>query len=262
MNQFHHITHLTDVWLSCISSMIRLLSSMLSYVIAVWWKYNNILLHLLCLLLFAFSALMLLVERQEGHLACKNWVVRYWHGYLSGVRCKSCSSKIQNGFPFLVPDYPGCPVKKAIKRLYFVYYYHHYHDYYLHLMAIFPGEAGSAGLQSGTSPSPVVEENFWQLAEWSFYGPDAHPATQPSVSNHWREHIALTLTSVLTSSFLHPPPDSWWKGRSSLYTGSPTPVTVSLLLLLLQVKFLRQCDRHLFNGLFSTRTRISRHQKG
>jgi len=21
--------------------------------------------------------------------ACENWVVRYWHGYLSGVRCKS-----------------------------------------------------------------------------------------------------------------------------------------------------------------------------
>jgi len=55
--------------------------------------------------------------RQEGHPACKNWVVRYWRGYLSGTRCKlfaygpadahcrchpimSCSSKIQNGLPF------------------------------------------------------------------------------------------------------------------------------------------------------------------
>jgi len=28
---------------------------------------------------------MLLVGRQEGHLACKNWVVRYGHGYLSGA---------------------------------------------------------------------------------------------------------------------------------------------------------------------------------
>jgi len=36
----------------------------------------------------AFSALTLLVGRQEGHPACKNWVVRYWRGYLSGVRCK------------------------------------------------------------------------------------------------------------------------------------------------------------------------------
>jgi len=26
--------------------------------------------------------------RQEGHPACKNWVVRYWHGYLYGARIK------------------------------------------------------------------------------------------------------------------------------------------------------------------------------
>ena len=37
---------------------------------------------------FAFSALMLLVGRQEGHLACKNRVVGYWRGYLSGARCR------------------------------------------------------------------------------------------------------------------------------------------------------------------------------
>ena len=36
----------------------------------------------------AFSALMLLVGRQEGHPACKNWVVGCWHGYLSGARCR------------------------------------------------------------------------------------------------------------------------------------------------------------------------------
>ena len=30
----------------------------------------------------AFSALTLLVWQQEGHPACKNWVVRYWCGYL------------------------------------------------------------------------------------------------------------------------------------------------------------------------------------
>jgi len=36
----------------------------------------------------AFSALTALVGRQEGHPAWKNWVVRYWHGYLSGVRCR------------------------------------------------------------------------------------------------------------------------------------------------------------------------------
>jgi len=37
---------------------------------------------------FAFSALTLLVGRQEGHPACKNWAVGCWCGYLSGVRCK------------------------------------------------------------------------------------------------------------------------------------------------------------------------------
>jgi len=40
------------------------------------------------LTLFTFSALMLFIGWQEGHPACKNWFVRYWHGYLSGMRCK------------------------------------------------------------------------------------------------------------------------------------------------------------------------------
>ena len=39
--------------------------------------------------LCTFSALMLLVGRQEGHPACKkNWVVGCWRGYLSGARCR------------------------------------------------------------------------------------------------------------------------------------------------------------------------------
>ena len=36
----------------------------------------------------AFSALTLLVGRQEGHPACKNWVVVCWRVYLSGARCR------------------------------------------------------------------------------------------------------------------------------------------------------------------------------
>jgi len=36
----------------------------------------------------AFSALTLLVGRQEGHPACKNWVVGCWRVYLSGARCR------------------------------------------------------------------------------------------------------------------------------------------------------------------------------
>ena len=36
----------------------------------------------------AFSALTLLVGQQEGHPACKNWVVGCWRGYLTGARCR------------------------------------------------------------------------------------------------------------------------------------------------------------------------------
>jgi len=72
----------------------------------------------------AFSALTLLVGRQEMHLACKNRVVECWHDYLSAARCRlaytaqlmplpltaSCFSKIQMSLPFwyrltrVVPD--------------------------------------------------------------------------------------------------------------------------------------------------------------
>ena len=38
-----------------------------------------------------FSALTLLVWQQERHLTCKNWVLRYWCGCLSGARCKWCA---------------------------------------------------------------------------------------------------------------------------------------------------------------------------
>jgi len=38
--------------------------------------------------MFALSALMLLVGRQEGHPACKNCVVGCWRGCLSGARCR------------------------------------------------------------------------------------------------------------------------------------------------------------------------------
>ena len=80
-----------------------------------------------------FSALTLLVGRQEGHPACKNWVLGCRCGYLSGVRCRwgpdeaqmmplpltvSCFSKIQIGFfLFLVPAHPGNPRKRAVKRV-------------------------------------------------------------------------------------------------------------------------------------------------
>jgi len=47
----------------------------------------NLIKELLSVKFSAFSALTLLVGRQEGHPACKNSVVGCWHGYLTGARC-------------------------------------------------------------------------------------------------------------------------------------------------------------------------------
>jgi len=71
----------------------------------------------------AFSALTLLVGRQEGHPACKK--TEWWGAGM--VICLaqlmplpvtvSCFSKIQIGFTFLVPAHPGSPGKGAVKRV-------------------------------------------------------------------------------------------------------------------------------------------------
>jgi len=80
--------------------------------------------------MFAFSALTLLVGRQEGHQACK----QQWWG-AGVVVCLEqgadlhtaqlmplpltvcCFSKIQIGFTFLVSAHPGSPGKRAVKRV-------------------------------------------------------------------------------------------------------------------------------------------------
>jgi len=79
----------------------------------------------------AFSALMLLVGRQEGHPACK----KMSGGVLALVICLergadlhmaqlmplpltvSCFSKIHIGFTFLVLAHLGSPGKRAVKRV-------------------------------------------------------------------------------------------------------------------------------------------------
>ena len=62
---------------------------------------------------------------RKGIRPVKKRVVGYWHGYLSGARCRlaymaqlmplpltvSCFSKIQIGFTFLIPAHPGSPGK-------------------------------------------------------------------------------------------------------------------------------------------------------
>ena len=81
---------------------------------------------------FASSALKLLVERQEGHPACKK---TKWLGagvviclersadlnmaqLMSLPLTVSCFSKIQIGFTFLVPAHPGSPGQRAVKRVF------------------------------------------------------------------------------------------------------------------------------------------------
>jgi len=82
----------------------------------------------------AFSALMLLVGRQEGRPACKK--TEWWGaGVVICLECDadlhmaqlmplplvpltvSCFSKIQIGYTFLIPAHPGCPRKRAVKRV-------------------------------------------------------------------------------------------------------------------------------------------------
>ena len=57
-------------WLSCLMLFLT------------WFRYVHDLYN--C----TFGALTLLVGQQEGHPACKNWVVGCWHSYLSGTRCR------------------------------------------------------------------------------------------------------------------------------------------------------------------------------
>ena len=79
---------------------------------------------------FAFSALTLLVGRQEGHLACKTecWGVGVVICLERGADLHmaqlmplpltvSCFSKIQIGFTFLVPADPGSPRQRRQRAI-------------------------------------------------------------------------------------------------------------------------------------------------
>ena len=100
-----------------------------------------------------FSALMLLVGRQEGNLVCKN--LEWWGAGV--VICLkrgadlhtaqlmplpltvSCFSKIQIGFTFLVPAHLGSPGQRAVKSV-------------CVCVLLFPGHYVQTGrLQSSTS---------------------------------------------------------------------------------------------------------------
>jgi len=75
----------------------------------------------------AFSSLTLLVGHQEEHLACKNWMVVIclewgandciWSSWCHCHPIISCFIKIRIGLTFMVPAYPGCRGKEAVKRV-------------------------------------------------------------------------------------------------------------------------------------------------
>jgi len=98
------------------------------------WDFRNCLEEskvCLCVCMFAFSALTLLVGRQEGHPACKKLHERWGAGVVISLErgadlhmfqlmplplTVSCSSKIQISFTFLVPADPGSPGQRAVIR--------------------------------------------------------------------------------------------------------------------------------------------------
>ena len=119
----------TTVWQFVINEYVMLYLSLRAIIVL---GLNSI--TLICCTTVAFSALTLLVVRQQEHPACKNWVMRCWCGYQSGSRCRlfaygpsdatasqnpiiSCLIEIQSGITFLVPAYPGCRREKAVKRV-------------------------------------------------------------------------------------------------------------------------------------------------
>ena len=72
-----------------------------------------------------YGSLSRTTRRQEEHLARKERVMRCWHCCLSVARCKwlaygpvgATASENPEWFILLVLAYPGCPGKKAVKRL-------------------------------------------------------------------------------------------------------------------------------------------------
>ena len=79
---------------------------------------------------FAFSALTLLVWRQEEHPACKTewwgagvviWLERGADFHIAQLMLLpltvSCFSEIRINFTFLIPADPGIPGKMAVKRV-------------------------------------------------------------------------------------------------------------------------------------------------
>jgi len=125
------------MFLMMASFLIKLHDTSIASEVTTLWLYANMFIIIIyyyyyyCGSVVSFSALTLLVGRQEGHPACKK--LEWWGA--SMVVCLergadlhmaqriplpltvSCFSEIQIGFTFLVPADPGSPGKRAVKRM-------------------------------------------------------------------------------------------------------------------------------------------------
>jgi len=96
----------------------------------------------------------------------------------------SCSSKIQNGFTFLAPAYPGCRGQKAVKQMSSIAIYTcilHWQRFNVHLSGE-PGSAVASWFLFTCSKSEPLGSTWCSL-----YRPDAIPVIQSPVWEHWRD---------------------------------------------------------------------------
>jgi len=152
--------------------------------------------------LFAFSALTLLVGRQEEHPTCKKTEL------MPLPLTVSCFSKIQIGFTFLVPAHLGSPGKRAVTRVCLFVWYdavlidEHTQPFNSPLFRTTQVSRYQKGKTNLDFTSARDSEWQWHLLGYmqvctslqtdnhastpplSFYRPDALPATQPTASKH------------------------------------------------------------------------------
>ena len=117
--QFHRWTTIK----STVSKSLATYGAVYNWLCSTYFVYN-----LRC----AFSALTLLVGRQEQHLVHNNrsdemlaWLPTWSKVQMTSIwsiwrRCHpiiSCFVKIQTGLSFLMPAYPGCPEKGGVKQV-------------------------------------------------------------------------------------------------------------------------------------------------
>jgi len=100
-----------------------------------------------------------------------------------------------------------------------------HHQHHFRFNSRFPGGPGLASSHPSVFFLRSVQKTTFGHKKHNM-GLTAFPS--PNVlSNQWGKLRAPTPTKEsqpLTSSFLHPPPECWRKGRCSFYVGAPMPV--------------------------------------